>query len=115
MAFLLFTAYLFTLTGLTADNSRGLLSAGQTDKNRRKQLKRLFESYQKLLTDIEERIAFISREMKNTNSGQSLRELRDRRELLREEYDDLIFAMHKMAKYTDERKKPSIRREVKGA
>ena len=78
-------------------------------------MKRLFESYQQLLTNIEERIAFISREMKTTQSSEALKSLRDRRELLREEYDDLIFAMHKMVKYTNDKDFTSARREVESA
>ncbi|MBO6141010.1 MAG: hypothetical protein J6O40_04365 [Ruminococcus sp.] len=75
-------------------------------------MEKLFKSYQTLVTDIENRISLISLQMKAPRSGEEMRLLRKRKDMLREEYDDLIFAMHKMSKYTDKREKPPIRREA---
>ena len=75
-------------------------------------MEKLFKSYQTLVTDIENRISLISLQMRVTHSGDEMRSLRKRKDMLREEYDDLIFAMHGMAKYTDKREKPPIRREA---
>jgi len=62
-------------------------------------LKELIDSYQQLLTKIEERIVYLGNEMKLPQTKESLKQLRRRRDTLSQEYDDLIYAMRKMAKY----------------
>ena len=93
----------------------GVCLSPQTKKTRRKPLKRLIKEYQQLLTSIEERIECIGCEMKTEQTKEGLIHLRKRRELLKEEYDDLIYAMRKMSKYTDDNKNAPIRPEVKSA
>jgi len=64
-------------------------------------LKELIESYQQLLTKIEERIAYVSKEMRACDSAEGIKQLRIRRDTLREEYEDLIYALRRMARYAD--------------
>lgn len=75
-------------------------------------MKELFKSYQTLITNIENRISYIDALMREPSGKERLKELRMRREALKEEYDELILSLHDMAKYIDEREKPDIRRRA---
>ncbi|WP_028509367.1 hypothetical protein [Ruminococcus sp. NK3A76] len=64
-------------------------------------MKELIKSYQQLLTAVETRIAFLTEKMRTPDPEESIKSLRARRDTLKEEYEDLIYALHRMAKYAD--------------
>ncbi|MCR5816994.1 MAG: hypothetical protein K6F91_08940 [Ruminococcus sp.] len=75
-------------------------------------MKELIENYKELLTKIEERINYITSLMRSADSKESLKSLRIRRDTLKEEYDDLIYAMKCMSKYSDLDSSHTVIREV---
>ncbi len=74
-------------------------------------MKKLFKNYQTQITMIEDRIAVIN-DMIKLYTGKDRKMLEQRRDTLKEEYNDLIAALHDMVKYVDERPRTSIRREA---
>ena len=78
-------------------------------------MRELIKSYQQLLTMLEQRINYITQLMKQGGSKDSIKSLRQRRDVLREEYDDTVYALRKMSKYADSSDTHLIIREVSGA
>ena len=75
-------------------------------------MKELIESYQQLLTKIEEREKYISQLMRTGGTQESIKSLRMRRDTLREEYDDIVYALRAMTKYADADSSHTVIREV---
>ncbi|MBR1751352.1 MAG: hypothetical protein IJ740_10835 [Ruminococcus sp.] len=74
-------------------------------------MKTIFENYRQNITDIENRIGYIT-SLIRSGSGEDTKALIQRRDILKEEYNDMIMSLHEMVKYVDDRPRPSIRREV---
>lgn len=75
-------------------------------------MKELIKSYQRLLTDIKERIDSLTLQLKCCETLEEHKRLNRRRDALRSEYDDLIYALHKMSRYNDIAESYSPEQEV---